>query len=135
MRRAVALAVLGFLCGCGQADIGETVYTAADMPCASLDATSGIWTSTTWPMADVTPDADAGIGCGFLPLPPRERVILEHGLGRAPGPVLVYISFQPAGVGATLASGDPVRIIDVTDSQLTLENHTSQGFYIRVVLE
>jgi hypothetical protein len=133
--RALGIALALLVCGCGQAKIGDTHYTAEDLPCASLDADSGIWTSTTWPMEGVAPDPDAGIGCGFLPLPPREHVVLEHGLGRDPGTVTVYIAFDPSGVGATLASGDPVRIIDVTATELTLENHTEQGFYMRVALQ
>jgi hypothetical protein len=77
----------------------------------------------------------------WLSLPGRTKLKLEHGLGRVPDLVQVYLSFEKddsdrAGTRSSfLAAGDLAHITEVTVSSITIENTTEQSFCLRVVLE
>lgn len=74
-------------------------------------------------------------------LPGKTKVRLEHSLGRVPDSVEVYLSFEKddsdrEGTRSSFpAAGDMARIIEVTDSTVTIKNNTDQEFCLRVVLE
>lgn len=121
MRRAiVALALLA--AGCGL-PTGETlVFDAAspELANASVDPITGVWESSPWDGAD------------WVPYPPQATVVLEHGLGRVPRDVWVYISFFEDGAESSLASGDLARYVDRDDSTLTIRNGTEVELFVRV---
>jgi hypothetical protein len=122
---AVALLVVAssvaFACSESAAD--RTVeLTLSDLPPSAGVTTAGDWQSV-----------------GFLGDPwqryaARTRLVMEHGLGREPSSVLVYLSFDASGGAATLSAGDTARIISVDDRFVTIDNHTEADFYVRVVL-
>lgn len=81
------------------------------------------WQSSDWSSND------------WLEYPARRTLSIEHGLGRIPTQVLVYISFEPSGNGSALAAGDLARFHDITDTVVEIENDTNSDYYFRVVLE
>ncbi len=114
------------------------VVEPGDLPCSGVDPTTGAWSSAPWPIDLGEGDmGDAGTSgtCGWLLFEGRQELIVPHTLGRVPNEVLIYIAFVPSGVGGTLASGDPGRVLAVDDASVTIENGTNQRFYIRLVLE
>ena len=74
-------------------------------------------------------------GDDWLPYPAQATLVLPHELGRTPSLVWVYISFVPDGGSAALASGDLGRIVEVTDSTVTVQNATNGEYYCRVVVQ
>ena len=91
--------------------------------------TSERWQSAPWQNAPWTS------------LPGETRVRMEHGLGRVPDSVEVYLSFEKDDSdregtrNSFLAAGDLARIYEVTDSTITIRNATEQAFCLRVVLQ
>jgi len=121
MRRALAsLALLTAACSLPTGD--TFVYDAAspELANASVDATTGVWESSPWDGAD------------WLPYPPQATLVLEHGLGRVPRDVWVYISFSPDGGESSLASGDLARFVDRDASTLTIRNGSEVDLFVRV---
>jgi hypothetical protein len=96
---------------------------------AAAGAASRTWQSAPWQNARWTS------------LPGQTRVRMEHGLGRVPDSVEIYLSFEKddsdrEGTRSSfLAAGDLARISEVTDSTITIKNHTEQPFCLRVVLQ
>ena len=134
--RAAALAAALALCaslliGCGDgpdSDDGVTTITAADLPCASLDAATGVWSSAPWPPESSAPT------CGWLRFDGTTPLRIEHPLGYAPATVLLYIAFTEDGTQGTLASGDPGLIESVSDTDVVVRNRTHQRFWLRLAL-
>lgn len=126
--RLVLGALAGWLAlataGCGL-PTGETFFYAADSPelaNASVSA-EGIWESSPWE------------GASWLPYPGQATVEVEHGLGRTPREILVYISFSEAGGESALAAGDLSRIISVSDQTVAVRNDTNALLFARIVVE
>jgi hypothetical protein len=125
MTRALPFALL-LLTACVSTS-GRTVVVPADAPelaTASVDPVSGIWESVPF----------ASPECLWLPYPGQVTLALEHGLGRAPREVLVYLSFDACGRGAALGAGDLFLIEEATDTRVVLRNDTNADFFARVVL-
>lgn len=121
MRRAlVSLAVFATACALPTGD--TFVYDAAspELANASVDPTTGVWESNPWDGAD------------WIPYPPQATVVLEHGLGRVPRDVWVYISFFPDGAESSLASGDLARYAARDETTLTIRNGTEVDLFMRV---
>lgn len=100
----------------------EQKLTGSDLSAASVSA-QGLWESTPW------------TGVPWLSYPGGGRLTLEHGLGRVPRLIQVYISFANDGAGAGPTAGDLSRIKAVDDKIVTLENGTEQDYFVRVVLQ
>ena len=110
-----------FLVGCGL-PTGDMIIYPADAPeLAAASVEDGVWESMPW------------TGSEWLPYPPRATIEVEHGLGRTPRTVLVYLSFEPSGEEPALAAGDLARFIEADDTTLTVRNETSARFFARVV--
>lgn len=89
------------------------------------ESPDGIWESQPW--------SDPSLP--WIEFPPRTTVGLEHGLGRTPRVVLVYLSFDAEGTRAALASGDLALTIDIDEQWVRILNDTNAVFFFRVVLE
>lgn len=135
MKRLVM--VFALAAGCGSPSDGPFREVAlVDLPCASLEPTSGIWESASFPASSVCGgDAGAAACCEWVELPANAELRIEHGLTTAPRIVEPWISFNRYGVGSTVASGDALRLISADDTHLVLENHTDQRFYLRVAIQ
>ncbi len=126
---SVALgAVLGvmltalFAGGCQSTKAEEKItITAAELPNASILPT-GQWQNVPWS------------GAPWTRYPAASTLTLEHGLGRQPANVSVYIAFDDTGASSALSAGDITQIREVTDTVVTLHNATQEDFFIRVVL-
>jgi len=117
------MAVFAGVTGCDSANADEQItLTLADLPDRDTNA-AGVWQSTRWS------------GSPWHPYPGGVTLRVEHDLGRAPSAVLVYIAFSADGAGTGLASGDLARIVQVTDSEVTIRNGTEADLYCRIVLE
>lgn len=132
-----ALAALA-LAGCGLESMQTRNVSLSEMPCSGIDPSTGAWISHPLPVSeDLESMGDAGTSgvCAWMRFGARERLVVEHDLGRTPVIVLVYLAFQESGIGATLASGDIARIVAADADELVLENRTDESFYLRLVLE
>lgn len=98
--------------------------TAPELSMAGVDPESGSWQSAPWDPGTV----------GWIPYPPRAQIQLEHGLGRVPPLVVVYLSFERSGASPALAAGDLARVVDVDASTVTIWNDTNGSYFVRVVL-
>ena len=119
-------ALLFVLAACDQStDPSSIVLGAGDLPpSAGYDMASGTWQSVGFDAGDRWHD-----------YPGRVTLSIEHGLPRAPRVVLVYISFEPDGSGATLASGDLAQVDGVDATTVVVHNRTDADLFCRVVLE
>jgi hypothetical protein len=125
--RSLLLALtLALSSGCDASDDPTSiVLTEGDLPpSAGTDAASGIWQSVGFDSGDAWHDYPGGV-----------TLSIEHGLGRAPRVVLVYISFESSGSGATLASGDLAQIDAVDATTVVVHNRTDADLFCRLVLE
>lgn len=118
------LVLLAALPGCGLPSGDLVVYTADSPELARASVSpEGVWESVPWSAQDAP----------WLPFPPRITVELEHTLGREPRAVLVYLAFDPEATAPALAAGDLARIVEVTDTTVTVQNDTSGSYFFRVV--
>ncbi len=125
-----ALLGLGFLlaallAGCGL-PTGDLIVYPADAPelaQASVSA-EGVWESAPWSAPDAL----------WLPYPPQATVQVEHGLGRVPRSVDVYLSFDPMGSEPAPAAGDLARVIAVDETTVSVRNDTNARLFARIVL-
>lgn len=123
-RVLVSLVLLAALPACGIPTGDLTVYTADSPELARASVSpEGVWESVPW----------SGQEAPWLPYPPRITVELEHTLGREPRVVLVYLAFDPEATDPALAAGDLARIVEVTDTTVTVHNDTSGSYFFRVV--
>jgi len=120
MGLALALA----LTACGL-PTGDTLIYPADAPelaNASISA-EGVWESAPWP----------GPGVTWLPYPGQATLEIEHGLGRVPRVVVVYISFAEDGAESAMAAGDLSRLIFVDEMTIGVRNDTNAQLFARFV--
>lgn len=124
--RLVSLSLFALASGCDpSSDPTSIVLTASDLPpSAGRDMTGDTWQSVGFFSADAWHDYPGGV-----------TLSIEHGLGRAPRVVLVYLSFESNGSGATLASGDLAQIDSVDATNVVVHNRTDADLYCRVVLQ
>ena len=117
-----ALAVVAFTAGC-TADAEERRHvTLAELPGAGRNA-GGVWESAPW------------TGTSWVSYTGHLTLQVDHGLGDRPNAVLTYLAFDPSGAGSGLAAGDLARVIDVTDTSVTIRNDTDGDYFVRLVLE
>ena len=109
-------------CGLPTGDVFVYPADAPELSDASVDA-EGVWESAPWPAP----------GIAWLPYPGRATVEVEHGLGRVPRLVEVYISFAEDGSESALAAGDLARVISVDASTLAIRNDTNAQLFVRIV--
>lgn len=81
-------------------------------------------------------------GAAWIDFRDEACVIIDHDLGRRPMQVLPYLSFERDDSdddgrtrSSALASGDLARVLEVTDTQVTLRNDTNADVFLRVVVE
>ena len=112
--------------GCTVEVDNAAVYTATspELSGASL-STEGVWESTPWSDPNQP----------WLRYPGRGTIQLEHGMGRVPRLVMVYLAFDSVGTEPGLASGDLARLVDADENTVTIRNDTSASFFVRVVLQ
>lgn len=67
--------------------------------------------------------------------PGNATLVMPHSLGQVPHSVLVYLSFDDSGTSSALSAGDMARILEVTDTKVTIRNDTHADFYARIVLQ
>lgn len=117
--------LLPALSGCGNKETnGNFVPVEADeLPCQSLDGL-GVWEST----PSNNPE------CPWFYYSANTTYAFPHALQREPRAVLPYIAFDRLGIGATLASGNPVILIDQSETSVTLRNAQNQDFWLRLVV-
>lgn len=82
------------------------------------------WESAPWMPQDV----------GWIPYPGHVQLDIEHGLGREPQGVLVYLSFTPDGRNPGLAAGDLAQLRAVDETHVVVWNNTNGDYYARVVV-
>ncbi len=126
VRSAAALGMAMLVPACGLPAPGGVVVFAAGSPelaMASIDPESGSWESAPWSPGEM----------GWIPYPPRGQIQLEHGLGRVPRTVLVYLSFERTGTSPGLAAGDLARLVDADETTVTVWNATNGTYFARVV--
>ena len=97
-----------------------------DLRTADLPPSAGVddrdqWQSSAW-------DQD------WLEYPGNTTLRVEHGLGRIPRTVLVYMSFSPDGHGAGLAAGDAARVSSVDEQHVAVQNATEEDFFVRITI-
>jgi hypothetical protein len=119
------LAILFVAAGCDDVGARAMREVAEQELCASTEPGTGAWETAPWRPPE---------GCTWLDYDGRTALEIPHPLGRRPRSVTVYISFTPEGRRATLAAGDPGRILEVTGTHVTISNATNQDFFARVVL-
>ncbi|MBX7192651.1 MAG: hypothetical protein K1X94_11365 [Sandaracinaceae bacterium] len=122
--------LLATLAACGKPTPGEIVVFTASSPelaMASVDPETGSWQSAPW--------GDTAGTVTWLPYPPRGQIQIEHGLGRVPSTVLVYLSFDEHGSSPALAAGDLARVLEVDATTVTLWNATNGSYFARVVVQ
>ena len=132
MRKAfvgLGLAVGLVMCtlpGCAVPVDDTMIYPSSseELSGASLSP-EGLWESMPWSDPEHP----------WLRYPGRTTVQLEHGMGRVPRSVAVYLAFDSVGTEPGLASGDLARVSDVNENTVTIRNDTSASFFIRVVLQ
>lgn len=127
--RAAALLSLVSLIGCEKSGTPDSMVMSGDVVLdeATIDA-QGMWSSAPFQNAQ------------WIPLGPSAEVEVEHGLGRMPTSIQVYIS----GIGDdradaeprafSPAAGDVANILHVSADSVTLKNRTKGQFYVRLVL-
>ena len=123
MRRFVVGLVL-LLTACGL-PTGDSFFYAASSPELANASISpeGVWESAPW----------AAPGSSWLPYPGQATIEVEHGLGRVPRSVEVYISFAEDGSESAMAAGDLSRLITVNDTTLAVRNDTNAQLFARIV--
>lgn len=136
---AAGFALVSTAAGCNSnaRSAHRTIQVDAGDLCQSVDPVSGVWESTPWPPASPTCSPGGSTNapdCCWLFYPGQTALDIPHSLGRSPKLVVPYLSFSNDGESAAPASGDTVRVLQVTDTQVTLENGTKQDFYLRLVL-
>ncbi len=107
------LFALPVLAGCQAHADDRRVLTAADLPCADSDPTTGLWESAPWHPGS-RPE------CTWVRYEGRLTLQVQHPLGRVPKEILVYLSFAPDGTGGALTAGDTAHVGDVTDTSVTI---------------
>lgn len=125
MRRRGYILGLGLLLASCGLPTGELIVYDADAPelaNASVSA-EGVWESVPWS----APDAP------WLPYPPQATVQVEHGLGRVPRDVDVWLSFDAMGSEPAEAAGDLARLISIDESTLSVRNDTNARLFVRIV--
>lgn len=123
----VIAALLG--AGCGKPPPGGVVaydQGAPELAMSGVDATTGVWQSAPW--------GGEGSGVTWIAYPGRVQVQVEHGLGRVPTGVLVYLSFLENGDDPALAAGDLARVTQIDETHVTIWNDTNAGYYARIVV-
>lgn len=93
-----------------------------ELEMSSLDPDGVIWESAPWS------------GTDWIAYSPRTQLHISHPLGHTPRAVLVYISFVAAGTTPALAAGDLARIVQVSESDVTIWNDTNGTYFARVVI-
>ncbi len=123
--RSIALAAsLALVASCGVPMDELYVYTADSPELANASVSpEGVWESAPW----------SGQDAPWILYPPRATIELEHTLGREPTTVLVYLAFDEEATAPALAAGDLARIVEVTDTTITIHNDTSGSYFFRVV--
>lgn len=112
-----------FGCGNQENENDFVLVGLQEFPCQNTDEL-GVWEST----PGSNPD------CPWFPYDSNTTYVFPHTLQREPRGVLPYIAFDRLGIGATLASGNPVILIDQSDTSVVLRNAQNQDFWIRLVL-
>jgi hypothetical protein len=122
--RFVSLVLPLVAIGCGLPEGNLVVYTADSPELANASVNeAGVWESVPW----------KGQNAPWIEFGPRLTVELEHTLGYEPRVVLVYLAFDPEGTDPALAAGDLARVVEVTDTTVSVKNDTNATYYIRVV--
>lgn len=123
-RRALLIALGASLAACGLPTGELIVYDASAPELANASVSpEGVWESVPWS----APDAP------WLPYPPQATVQVEHGLGRIPREVSVYLSFDAMGSEPAPAAGDLARVISVDEMTLSVRNDTNARLFVRIV--
>jgi len=118
----VGMSATLLLVACGDGAVGPTIEIgSADLPTSAGVDDRGHWQSSAW-------DQD------WIEYPGNTTLNMEHGLGRTPRAVLVYVSFSPDGFGAGLAAGDAARVVAADDQHVAIQNATRENFFVRVAL-
>lgn len=94
----------------------------------SMDGDLLSWESAPWASDDPT------MATAWIPYQPRSLIHITHPLGREPVGVLVYLSFVQEGSSPALAAGDLARVVDATDTDVTVWNDTAGTYFVRVVI-
>lgn len=125
MRRFISIAALS-VASCGL-PTGDTVFYPSDAPelANASESPEGVWESAPWSSPTSV----------WLPYPAQITLEVEHGLGRVPRHVEVYISFEEDGRNAGVASGDLARIVAVDETTVTVRNGTNAQLFARIVLQ
>jgi hypothetical protein len=125
--------------GCGRPGMGTQIDLNGDPAAGPIDLVlassrlveDGMW-NVSWesaPWSDGDPET-----APWLPYQPHTLVHITHPLGREPVGVLVYISFAQDGATPGLAAGELARIVDVTDTDVTVWNDTNGVYFARIVI-
>lgn len=138
LRRSSALAALAalaafaalMLSACESKGVNTIYEIRADELSCALSVAPEWWASAPFPGADGELDPD----CEWLRFPGLSLLEIEHGLGRAPSQISLYISFEPNGVSSTISSGDSGRIVGADERYVVVENFTEQEFFLRIEL-
>lgn len=107
--------------GCESNLIQEQRLSSAELPHAIRGATNASWESSGWKG-------------NWVAYPKRTQLTLEHGMRRVPSLMQAYLAFDQEGTDAALAAGDLLRIVEMTDTTVTVLNNGDADYFIRVVL-
>lgn len=124
MRSLLTVFAILALAACSSARAGELITLSESELPATAGMNADVWQSSSWSVADGS----------WIRFPARTAVSIPHPLGRSPGSVNVYVSFDASGAAAAIASGDLAHIDAVTDERVTLSNNTNEDFFVRVAL-
>ena len=127
LRTLALFSLLPLAAACGDAAAQDPIVL--DSACAETDLASdgsvAAWESAGWPPAP---------RCDWLLFDGRRTVELNHGLGRTPRDVSIYLAFEPDGRSAAPAAGDLARILAADADSVQLRNETNEDFFLKVVL-
>lgn len=122
----VLLALASLALACGRPPPGTLIEldpSDPELAMASVDPVTGAWESMPW------------TGMEWLPFGPRVQLRVTHGLGRVPRSVHVYLAFDELGSDPAAAAGDLARVIEVTDTTVTVWNDTNATYFARIVVQ
>jgi len=130
----IALGATFAIAGCKATDASRPPQvTLMDLPCSNADD-AGVWESAPWrPGTDDTCLAITETPA-WVQYSKKTILEVEHGLGRAPRVILVYVALDETGEGGSLAAGDQARLHEIGDVTFQVENATEQDYWARFVL-
>ena len=154
MTRAATFVLALGLAACSRPGLGDlTVYVQGDPELSrSGISDAGVWSSAPWACSayEEMPTCADTAGCmwdeetaqcilaatdalTWLPFRPHEQVQVEHTLLYTPSVIHTYLSFVSTGDTPSESAGDLTRVVEVSETTITVWNDTNGTYFVRIV--